>query len=66
MLLKAAPGFASATRAPAAPLDYAAARFGSVDEIYRSEMGRDILVEPTLLFADAAENGATSAAAQDR
>lgn len=34
-------------------LDYAAARFGSVDEIYKSEAGRDILAEPTLLFADA-------------
>lgn len=31
-------------------LDYALARFGSVDEIYLSEMGRDILAEPTLLF----------------
>ncbi|KIF03819.1 adenylyl cyclase [Streptomyces sp. RSD-27] len=34
-------------------LDYAEARFGSVDEIYKSEAGRDILVEPTLLFSDA-------------
>lgn len=34
-------------------LDYAAARFGSVDEIYKSEASRDILAEPTLLFADA-------------
>ncbi|MBL1285299.1 class IV adenylate cyclase [Streptomyces sp. NPDC057067] len=34
-------------------LDYAEARFGSVDEIYKSEAGRDILAEPTLLFADA-------------
>lgn len=31
--------------------DYATARFGSVDEIYRSEKGRDILAEPTLLFS---------------
>ncbi|KAA8885894.1 class IV adenylate cyclase [Nocardia colli] len=31
-------------------LDYAEARFGSVDEIYKSETGRDILAEPTLLF----------------
>ena len=52
--------------ATAAGLDYAAARFGSVDEIYQSEIGRDILAEPTLLFADASENGATSAAVQDR
>ncbi|MEV8059416.1 MULTISPECIES: class IV adenylate cyclase [Streptomyces] len=34
-------------------LDYTEARFGSVDEIYKSEAGRDILVEPTLLFPDA-------------
>ncbi|TXS31413.1 CYTH domain-containing protein [Streptomyces sp. ms191] len=33
-------------------LDYTEARFGSVDEIYKSEAGRDILAEPTLLFAD--------------
>ncbi len=33
-------------------LDYSAARFGSVDEIYKTEAGRDILAEPTLLFAD--------------
>jgi adenylate cyclase class 2 len=39
--------------AAAVGLDYAAARFGSVDEIYRSELGRDILAEPTLLFAGA-------------
>lgn len=32
-------------------LDYMQARFGSVDEIYKSEVGRDILSEPTLLFA---------------
>ncbi|UGT63912.1 class IV adenylate cyclase [Nocardia asteroides] len=34
-------------------LDYGEARFGSVDEIYRSEAGRDILIEPTLLFETA-------------
>ena len=34
-------------------LDYSEARFGSVDEIYKSEVGRDILAEPTLLFSDA-------------
>ncbi|MFF8604415.1 class IV adenylate cyclase [Streptomyces sp. NPDC015346] len=34
-------------------LDYSEARFGSVDEIYKSEAGRDILAEPTLLFTDA-------------
>ncbi|MCM2577793.1 class IV adenylate cyclase [Streptomyces meridianus] len=34
-------------------LDYAEARFGSVDEIYRSEADRDILSERTLLFRDA-------------
>jgi adenylate cyclase, class 2 len=31
-------------------LDYSQARFGSVDEIYKTELGRDILAEPTLLF----------------
>ncbi|WP_194832640.1 class IV adenylate cyclase [Nocardia sp. XZ_19_369] len=31
-------------------LDYSEARFGSVDEIYKSETDRDILTEPTLLF----------------
>ncbi|MFI7532322.1 class IV adenylate cyclase [Streptosporangium sp. NPDC049376] len=31
--------------------DYSTARFGSVDVIYRSETGRDILSEPTLLFS---------------
>ncbi|MBE4740113.1 MULTISPECIES: class IV adenylate cyclase [Streptomyces] len=31
-------------------LDYDHARFGSVDLIYKSELGRDILAEPTLLF----------------
>lgn len=39
-------------------LDYARARFGSVDAIYRSELGRDILAEPTLLFADRAQSEA--------
>jgi len=52
--------------AAAAGLNYAAARFGSVDEIYQSETGRDILTEPTLLFASASENGGAPAAAQDR
>jgi adenylate cyclase class 2 len=33
--------------------DYSEARFGSVDEIYKSELGRDILAEPTLLFSEA-------------
>ncbi|WP_371791386.1 CYTH domain-containing protein [Streptomyces sp. NBC_01471] len=32
-------------------LDYTEARFGSIDLIYTSERGRDILAEPTLLFA---------------
>lgn len=31
--------------------DYSAARFGSIDLIYKSEADRDILAEPTLLFA---------------
>jgi adenylate cyclase, class 2 len=48
------PDEASVRQAAAvAGLDYATARFGSVDEIYQSEMGRDILAEPTLLFAGA-------------
>ncbi|EDY46100.1 hypothetical protein SSBG_04032 [Streptomyces sp. SPB074] len=33
-------------------LNYAEARFGSVDGIYRSGAGRDILREPVLLFPD--------------
>lgn len=32
-------------------LDYDQARFGSIDLIYKSELDRDILAEPTLLFA---------------
>jgi adenylate cyclase, class 2 len=36
-------------------LDYSRARFGSVDEIYKSELDRDILAEPTLLFANLTE-----------
>ncbi|MEU6661779.1 class IV adenylate cyclase [Streptomyces sp. NPDC046821] len=32
-------------------LDYTEARFGSIDLIYQSEKNRDILAEPTLLFA---------------
>ncbi|QNE75976.1 CYTH domain-containing protein [Streptomyces finlayi] len=47
-------------------LDYSEARFGSVDEIYKSESGRDILAEPTLLFADADKGGAAAVAAQGR
>ncbi|MDA0563046.1 class IV adenylate cyclase [Streptomonospora sp. S1-112] len=41
-------------------LDYTRARFGSVDEIYRTEASRDILAEPVLLFAEA-EPGAGAA-----
>ena len=52
------PDEASVRRAAAAVgLDYSQARFGSVDEIYKSELGRDILAEPTLLFANAREVG---------
>ncbi|WP_028478607.1 class IV adenylate cyclase [Nocardia sp. CNY236] len=42
----------TAVRSAAADLglDYSAARFGSVDEVYKTEIGRDILSEPTLLF----------------
>jgi len=43
-------------------LDYTTARFGSVDEIYKSEAGRDILAEPTLLFADADKDHADARA----
>ncbi|MFI8102605.1 class IV adenylate cyclase [Streptomyces sp. NPDC086023] len=45
-------------------LDYAEARFGSVDEIYKSEAGRDILAEPTLLFSDAEKADPTPVAVQ--
>jgi len=41
-------------------LDYAEARFGSVDVIYKSEIGRDILAEPTLLFPDTGQNNAVT------
>lgn len=43
-------------------LDYPEARFGSVDEICKSEAGRDILAEPTLLFADAGKQASARAA----
>jgi adenylate cyclase class 2 len=43
--------------AAAVGLDYSQARFGSVDEIYKSELGRDILAEPTLMFAHSSEVG---------
>ncbi|MDT3400357.1 class IV adenylate cyclase [Streptomyces sp. B1866] len=43
-------------------LDYSEARFGSVDEIYKSETGRDILAEPTLLFSDREGEGPASTA----
>ncbi|MFJ4697225.1 adenylate cyclase, class 2 [Streptomyces sp. TverLS-915] len=47
------PDEASVRRAAALlELNYAEARFGSVDGIYKSEAGRDILSEPTLLFSD--------------
>lgn len=51
----------AAVRSAAATLelDYAAARFGSVDEIYKSELGRDILAEPTLLFASTSKSAET-------
>lgn len=42
--------------ASAVGLDYTQARFGSVDEIYKTELDRDILAEPTLLFANANED----------
>ncbi|OII64929.1 adenylyl cyclase [Streptomyces sp. CC53] len=45
-------------------LDYTEARFGSVDEIYMSEAGRDILAEPTLLFSDTGKEEAGHASDQ--
>ncbi|MFG2298694.1 class IV adenylate cyclase [Streptomyces sp. NPDC048603] len=57
------PDEASVRRAAALlELDYAEARFGSVDEIYKSEAGRDILAEPALLFPDAEKAGRTPGA----
>jgi adenylate cyclase class 2 len=44
-------------------LDYAQARFGSVDVIYKSEADRDILAEPTLLFAATAPDQPLQASA---
>jgi adenylate cyclase, class 2 len=41
-------------------LDYSQARFGGVDEIYMSELGRDILAESTLLFANGTADGERS------
>lgn len=38
--------------------DYGTARFGSVDEIYKSDVGRDILAEAILLFADVGTDSA--------
>ncbi|MFF3665040.1 class IV adenylate cyclase [Microtetraspora malaysiensis] len=45
--------------------DYSEARFGSVDEIYKSEIGRDILAEPTLLFSEAGKNEQASGTLTD-
>ncbi len=42
-------------------LDYSEARFGNVDGIYKSEAGRDILAEPTLLFADGSDGAVLAA-----
>ncbi|WP_149182606.1 class IV adenylate cyclase [Streptomyces sp. TRM49041] len=47
-------------------LDYTEARFGSVDEIYKSEAGRDILAEPTLLFAEAEKKETSPATVEAR
>ncbi|MEU3659656.1 class IV adenylate cyclase [Streptomyces sp. NPDC032940] len=46
-------------------LDYSEARFGSVDEIYKSEAGRDILSEPTLLFSDTEKQEGSFSAVRD-
>ncbi|MGW8746047.1 class IV adenylate cyclase [Streptomyces sp. NPDC055794] len=40
-------------------LDYSEARFGSVDAVYMSELDRDILTEPTLLFSEKPLRGPT-------
>ena len=56
------PDEASVRRAAAQlALDYAEARFGSVDTIYKTETDRDILAEPTLLFPEAKDGDETSA-----
>ncbi|WP_175408841.1 class IV adenylate cyclase [Streptomyces sp. TRM64462] len=47
-------------------LDYAEARFGSVDEIYKSEADRDILAEPTLLFSDTEKTETSPATVESR
>lgn len=47
-------------------LDYSQARFGSVDEIYKSELGRDIPAEPTLLFSNATTLGERSQSQRTR
>ncbi|MDJ0346300.1 CYTH domain-containing protein [Streptomyces sp. H10-C2] len=44
-------------------LNYSEARFDSVDELYKSVVGRDILDEPTLLFAVTEKDGAAPVAA---
>ncbi|WP_411091343.1 class IV adenylate cyclase [Streptomyces sp. 049-1] len=44
-------------------LDYSEARFGSVDAVYMSELDRDILTEPTLLFSDVEKREDTPSAA---
>lgn len=47
-------------------LDYSEARFGSVDEVYKSEINRDILAEPTLLFSEAEKQADASSAVESR
>ncbi|MFJ6755822.1 CYTH domain-containing protein [Streptomyces sp. NPDC091273] len=55
-----APDEASTRQAAALlELDFAEACFGSVEEIYESEAGRNILGEPTLLFSNAVRIQAT-------
>jgi adenylate cyclase class 2 len=49
--------------AEALGLDYTEARFGSVDVIYKCEVGRDILAEPTLLFAGGSDGSVLAAEA---
>lgn len=61
------PDEASVRQAAAAlDLNYGEARFGSVDEIYKSEAGRDILAEPTLLFSDVEKAKANTPAVESQ
>lgn len=47
-------------------LDYSAARFGGVGALYKSETGRDINTEPTLLFPATSQGDAVEAPAPEQ